>query len=1143
MRANLGAAKFWLIVLLGLVAARTPVRAQGETTAGITGQVADPSGAAVEGATVIVKSDQTGLKRQTQTDAAGRYAFPQIKPGQYRLTVTADRFEEQVSKPVMAALGEIATVDFSLNLAEFKQDVTVMSEAPLISTENPNTTSTLTARAIQDLPNPGSDLTYPAQFAPGALINTAGSSNDFVGGQNGYGNVQFNGLPALSNAYIVDGLETNDPLTNLNSGLATNLVLGLNSIEEVTVNTTSYAVDQGRYGASQINYVTKSGTNRFHGNLYELWNGSKLNAANFFTNATGGRKPRSTVNHFGGSVGGPILHDKLFFFFDFEQMRIALPIVSNVVVPSPDFQNYVLAQLPRGGVDAVTGATYAPASDLVPFYRKLFSLYPNTNGTPLPVLGCPINARPGNPPNGNGCANRRTVSQSSSDHEQVITTRIDHNINIDNMAWYRFQSDTGLQAAYTDPINSIFNAVSSQPLYSFAAGYTHIFTQHLLNYFNPAFSWYESLFGPNDLNKTLAAFPIVLQGLGSNAPFTTLGGLDYNWIQGRRATRFQLNDSLAWTAGRHQVKAGVSARRLRLNDYDFSTYTTPLVTYATLPQFIYGVASTATKAFPVAASQPFNYMNVDVFAQDTVKLTRSLTWTFGLRGAYNSNPLSPHNLIARLPGSFDAASHDPNQPLNQALLTGLDHLFSSTPLLLWQPRTALAWQVKSNTVLRTGFGVFSDLLPGSVVDMIASNPPYVNIFQGGLLGQAGGTRIAPGVTDSAVDATVGANQSFLAGFRNGSKDLPPVALAAVPDGQLRAPYFLQWSLGIEHQFGSTRSVRAQYVGTRAVNQPYMVQANGYQTVCEGCFKPFPYEQPTDPRFAAVTQFTTGANSHYNGLQLTAEQRPTHGLQLRANYTWSHCLDTVSNGGFLSFSAMGIISPLPGNLARQYGNCDYDIRHNFNASYVYELAFRSHHKLFGKLISGWQVSGTVFYHSGVPFSVQSAPYSANGNGIVQGGGPQFASVRPGVPLYEHNPIQGVTQPGTIQWLNPDAFVSTVDPSTGGCNGGDSPATCQFGNLGRNVLRGPHFVWSDFYLTKKFAIGEHVTLRMDGQFFNVLNHPNFGLPTAVAGIPGRLETQTGFGALTYTTSPPTGLLGVGLGGDNSPRMIAVQMRLEF
>ena len=279
----------------------------------------------------------------------------------------------------------------------------VQEQAPLINPENPNTSTTLNARALEDLPNPGGDMTYPLQFAAGALINTAGSGNDFVGGTNGYGNVQFNGLPSLSNGYIVDGLETNDPLTNLNSGLSTNLVLGLNSIAEVTVNTVSYAVDQGRYGASQVNYVTKSGTNRFHGNLYELWNGSKFNAADFFTNATAGNhKPRSTVNHFGGSLGGPILHDKLFFFFDSEWVRIALPIVTATTVPTPAFQNYVLQQLPRGGVDSVTGSTYQPAPQLVPFYQKLFSLYGNTAGTPLAVLGCPFNsdgsAAGGNPP-------------------------------------------------------------------------------------------------------------------------------------------------------------------------------------------------------------------------------------------------------------------------------------------------------------------------------------------------------------------------------------------------------------------------------------------------------------------------------------------------------------------------------------------------------------------------------------------------------------------------------------------------------------------------------------------------------------------------------------------------------------------------
>jgi hypothetical protein len=337
-----------------------------------------------------------------------------------------------------------------------------------------------------------------------------------------------------------------------------------------------------------------------------------------------------------------------------------------------------------------------------------------------------------------------------------------------------------------------------------------------------------------------------------------------------------------------------------------------------------------------------------------------------------------------------------------------------------------------------------------------------------------------------------------------------------------------------------------------VNQPYLTQVNGYQTVCAGCFAPFPYEESTDARFGAVTQLSTGANSHYDGLQMSAMKRLGHGLMGQINYTWSRCMDTVSNGGFLQFSSGGILSPLPGDLGRDYGPCDYDIRNNLNAQYVYQLPIKIGNKGLGFALNGWQVSGTLFWHSGVPFSVLSTPYSANGNGIVNGSGPQFASVVPGVPLYEHHPVPGVTQPGTVQWLNPNAFVSTVDPSTGKCYdpsdpnnpNPDSPANCQFGTLGRNALRGPNFTWSDFYLTKSFPLTEHVKIRFDTQFFNVFNHPNFALPSMVlAGIPGKPATQTGFGALTSATSPPTGLLGVGLGGDSTPRMIAFQLRLEF
>jgi hypothetical protein len=1143
------------------VASFLPVNAhaQGETTSAIVGQVTDASGAVVPGASVTITNQENGLKRSAKSDDEGRFNFPQLKPGAYAVQVEAQGFQPK-QENVVSGLGQKQTVNFTLKVAQSAQSVDVSSEAPIINTATANTTTTLTAKALEDLPNPGGDLTYPLQFAAGALINTAGSGNDFVGSSNGYGNVEFNGLPALSNGYIVDGLETNDPLTNLNSGLATNLVLGMNSISEVTVNTLSYSVDQGRYGASQVNYVTKSGTNHFHGNLHELWNGSLLNASDYFLSDTPGlHKPRSTVNHFGGSLGGPIVHDKLFFFFDSEWVRIALPIFTTATLPSAAFQQYVLTQLPLGGTDSVTGSKYAPSPQQVPFYQKMFALYGNTNGSPLAVLGCPLNEDGtlvfGSSPDGAGCANRTGISHSSDDSEQVQTARVDYNINASNIAWLRFQADTGLQAVWTDPINPLFNAVSSQPLYSFAAGYTHVFSQSVVNYFNPAFSWYQSLFAPSNFQQTLAAFPIVLQGSGANAPFTTVGGLDNTWTQGRRASRFFINDNLAWSHGAHEFSFGTNTRILRLNDYDFGEGTVPTVQYTTLPQFIYGVASTATQTFPTSANEPFNFLNLDFYAQDTWRVTSKLTWTIGIRDTYNSNPLNPHQQIGRLTGSFDSISHDVNQPLNAAIQTNLGNLFSSTPVAILQPRTAIAWQFEPNTVLRAGFGIFSDIMPGSIADIIGTNPPYVRTFQGGLLGTVGGTAIAPGVPGSATDAPVAANQSFSTGFQQGQLScasslanaatcLPPVAITAVPSGELHAPYFMEWSLGLEHQFGTTASVKAQYVGTRAVNQPYLTQVNGYQTVCPGCFAPFPYLQPTDPRFAAVTQFSTGANSHYSGLQLTAMKRMGHGFQGQINYTFSRCADEVSNGGFLQFSAGGILSPLPGNLHRDYGPCDYDIRHNVNAQYVYQLPVKVRNHWLGHIMNDWQLSGTAFFHSGVPFSVLSTPYSANGNGIVQGSGPQFASLVPGVDPYCRHCSLASTQPGTIQWLNPDAFASAVDPSTGTCVGGDSPANCQFGTSGRNQFRGPGFVWSDMYLTKQIPLTDKLTMRVEGQFFNVFNHPNFGLPSqTLAGVPGNPSTQTGFGSLTYTTSPPTGLLGVGLGGDNSPRMIAFQAKLEF
>ncbi len=1093
-----------------------------------------------------------------QANAEGRFLFSQINPGNYRVEVTAAGFATQKSQVVRVGVGQTVTLKFTLRPAVASQSVQVNAQVGLISLENPDTSTTLEAKTINDLPNPGQDLTYLAQFAQGAVMNTAGSSNDFKAA-GGYGNVEFNGLPATSNGYILDGFDTNDPFLGLNIGLSTNLVIGLDAVQEATVNTNSFSVDQGRYGASQVDYVTKSGTNQFHGDAYEVWNGSVLNAEDYFLHATpGATKPRSNVNEFGASLGGPIRRNKLFFFAHYEGVRIALPIVEPITVPSSAYQQYVLEQLPLGGIDVINGTALPPQPQEVSFYRNMFKLYRGTSGTPVAVLSCPLGANgellpgaqtPSHLFNGSGCANRRTVSLNNSDSEDLIVAKIDHTIDANNSVWYRFQQDTGLQAASTDPINPIFNSYSPQPQRTLVAGYTHIFTPNLVNQFNPGASWYSSIFEPDNFSQVLQTFPIVLAGSSSNAPFTTIGGLDNTFPQGRKVTQWQINDNLVWSHGRHTFKFGENSRRLDISDYDLGEGTVPVVTYNDLAEFTYGAAYTAVASYPVALKERIAMGNLDMYAMDTYQASPRLTLTAGVRATWNTDPVNQQGLFARPPASFLDISHNLSQPLNQAIRTHVQHLFPATPLLAWQPRASVAFRMLKDTAIHAGFGVFNDIIPGQVADLGATNAPYDPQFTGGLAGQVGGIAIAPGVSNSAVDATSAANTSFqklfVAGGSGCEGNACPLAvgLNTFPSGKLKTPYFLEWNLGIERELGQRGSLRVDYVGTRALQEPYQVQLNGYQTVCNGCFAPFPYQQPLDRRFGTVNEFRTGASSNYAGLQ-TVITKQARGLTLHANYTWSHCLDEVSNGGLLAFSSLGILSPLPGELRRNYGNCDYDIRHNLSAFALYAVPFHSSNSMLRAMLGGWEISGTAFFHTGVPFSVVSAPYTANGNGIFQGGGPQFARRVPGLPLYAHHRIiPGVTQPGTVQWLNPDAFASVVDPGTGACVGGDSPANCQFGDTGRNDFRGPHFTYSELYLTKRIPLHEHLVFQFDAQFYNWLNHPNFALPSNQAGVPGDTATQTGFGTIDGVVSPPTGLLGVGLGGDSAPRMIALRGRIEF
>jgi hypothetical protein len=1142
-----------IFFLLLTIINATLLPGQSGTSSAISGTVLDPSGAALANAAITANEVNTKAVRSVQTDQNGRFLFSQVNPGTYTVSVAATGFAQQTSRPIAVEVGRTATLNFNLFVSAALQTIEVDARQTLLTLENPNTATTVESKTISNLPNAGSDITFIAQFAPGALMNTAGSSNDSKS-PGGYGNVEFNGLPATSNGYILDGYDTNDPWLGLNIGLSTNLVLGLDAVDQATVNTNSYSVDQGRYGASQVDYFTKSGTNKLHGDVYELWNGSLFSAQNYFLHAndTPGNmtpKPRSNLNHFGYGVGGPLRKDKLFFFTAYEGVRIALPIVTQAVVPTPAYQQYVLNQLPVGGVDPVTGINLPPEPAEVPFYRSMFALYANTAGTAIPVDSCPL-------ANGFGCANRREESLQNSDHETVFVVKIDHTINSANTVWYRFQSDTGLQAAYTDPINSIFNSYSPQPQYTLVTGYTHIFRPNLVNQFNPGISWYSSIFEPNNYAKVLDTFPIVLAAGSNEAPFTTVGGNDNTLPQGRKVTQWQVNDNLDWIRGKHEFRFGINTRRVDVSVYDLGEGSVPTAVYNDLAEFTYGAAYTESQTLPISFNERIAVGNLDLYLMDTYKPTPKATFIVGMRTTWNTDPANRQHLFARPAGSFLDLSHNLNQPLNQAIQIGVSSLFPSTPLLVWQPRVSLAYEIRPTTVLHLGFGVFNDIIPAQTADLAATNAPYAPTFVGGIGGQVGGLAIAPGIANSAVSAASTANRQFQSLFKAGG---PPcagitagdptcplaVSLNTFPTGTLNTPYYYQYNFGIEQRLNTRGAVRIGYVGTRGLHEPFQVGLNGYQTVCSGCFAPYPYKQPLDQRFGNVNEFRTDASSSYSGLQTSLTEQ-FHALTLNANYTYSHCLDEISNGGLLPFSTQGILAPLPGELSRQYSNCDYDVRQNLSAYGIYQIPFVSKHTVLRAAFSGWSFSETAFLHSGLPFSVLSQPYTANGNGVFQASGPQFARRVPGVHVYQKTTIPGVTLTGK-QWLNPNAFISVIDPATGDCTGvtpggSDTPALCQFGDSGRNTVRGPHFTDSDIYLSRRFHLHEQSSLRVDMQMFNAFNHPNFALPSSVeTGVPG--NTPPAFGTLQSTISPPTGLLGVGLGGDSSPRMIAFQARIDF
>ncbi len=1143
---------FSLLLLVGMFTQQTV--AQTVTSGDITGTVTDASGAVVVGAEVSLTSVAEGTTQTTTTNASGLYRFSFLKNGDYKMSIVAKGFKSG-SERITVGVGQVVAANFKLELGAASEVVEVTGAAPLIQTENGDTSTTYDEIQLRALPAPGGDITSYAYTAPGVVVSNGA----------GYGNFSSNGLPSTSNLFTVNGNDYMDPYLNLNNSGASNLTLGSNELSEVTVVENGYTADYGRQASAQLNAATKSGTNSFHGNATYGYNGTALNADDWFTNAnpdpTLRVRPHAVNNNYAVSAGGPIIKNKLFFFADYEGLRMILPGVSGpVTVPTAAFANYVLTQV--------------PAAEL-PFYQNIFNLYAGAPGSagaaPLTQasdinIGCgdfsndydgtgtftnpqSIAAGFGNlgtaaaPIPGNPCSAQYTSNSNNLITEWIFAGSVDYDANTRDHVKVRYQMDRGVQATGTDPINSVFNATSIQPEYNGQLTETHTFNSSTVNNLIISGAWYKALFGPSNFNAAVATFPTTMVFGNTASTFTALGGSDNAYPQGRIVTQYQVRDNFSKVIGGHDIKIGADFRRNLVSDYAALAGTSGTLSINSTSEFVNGVTLAANGTGGTNYSANFSDLgavriklyNIGAYMQDQWKMTSKLNLTLGVRVDRTANP-SCSACFTRMNAPFDEITHDIGVPYNSTITPGLKYAFQDVEKAVFSPRFGFAYSVTSNTVVRGGFGIFDDEFPAVAVDRSLTNAPAVASFtSSGVDGES----LAPGAGSVYSDAAA-SNAAFQAGFASG---LTVAGLGGQGFGpnyytvgaKLLNPKFAEYNLEIQRQLGSRYSVGVNYAGNHGYDlMTVNTWSNIYCVACPGPANTFGGligATQTDPRFNEISTLTNNGFSSFNGLTASFKMKPNHGFSGQANYTYGHGRDTCSNNCLEPFVANTLVSlryqaspVLPGP---SYGNSDYDVRQNFNLNYVYQTPSHWSSSLMNRAVGGWTVGGVLYYHTGLPWSpVDTLKRSYFASQTVVGG---LRTTTPlatfnGGKVISHSCGTAAAQAGAAIGGAPCAMISDF------AVGADD-----FGNS-RNALRGPGFFNTDLSILKNFKIGERLGFAVGATAFDVLNHQNFDLPT-------NSIRSSAFGKIGSTIGTNTNPYGAFFGVPLNGRILQVNAKITF
>jgi hypothetical protein len=1046
---------FLSVTVLAFLLQIVPPYVRAQTTGGtILGAVSDSSGAGVPNAGVTVKSIETGAVRTATTGNDGTYEVLSLPAGAYEVQAALKGFKTQLRQGVTLTVGGAVTVNFSLALGEVAETVVISDEPLQVETSTSTISGVVGEAAIRELPLNGRDWLQLATLQAGVIggleqQSNANSTNSRAARGNGE-NLYISGNRPTENVYQVDGLIVND-YANGSPGSGLNVNLGVDAVREFAVLTSDYGAQYGITSGGVVNAIFKSGGNHIHGDAFGFFRNSALDARNYFDNANPALGPVGTPpfhrNQYGGSIGGPIVKDKTFFFGSFEGLNQDLSISQHTPTLSNAARMGIVPN-PKG-----PGTVQVAIS---PSIQPYLALFPATN----------------QPDIGDGTA-FITFPGAETGHEYYAVGKIDHNFSELTRLSASFQWDTGA-LLQPDPFNQKLQG-SPSGHDNFTVSLQHSFTPTVLNTARigvsrtfAADSQDVSAISPLDTDPKLGFLPGLPVGIITAGNLATAGGLGAAGADNFHFTSYQASDDLNWIRGRHTLQFGFLFDRI---DDNFNSANIPLGEwdYATVSDLLTNTPQDFTSDLP--GTNGVRGLRSDVFglyAQDSFRLRHNLTLNYGVRYE-TSTPVSEQNgKVATLVNLTDKTPR-----------TG-GSFFNNPTKRNFAPRVGLSWDPTGSgkTAVRASFGTY-DILP----------LPYLFINR---------THGAPFFLQGNANCPC---------LDLNNQPLFPDALSLLqgPGGKARVAfieanphraYNNQWNLSIQRQLTPDTAVTIGYVGSHAVHVPQGIEDADQVPLANVTTAPdghllFPTPPGTgfkqqvkniqriNPNFSRIVATVWRDYSKYNGLLVNVSKRMSHGFAVQGSYTWSKSLDqgsaTFSDNEYLN-TAGPSYAFIP-NL--QNGVSDFNITHNFVLNGTWNIPVpESLHGTSRAILGGWELGSIFTAHTGVPFTVKlNSDIAFTGNSRVNSSaGGQRPDFKPG-PGCSTNPVN----PGQpSNYINLNCF--------------SLPALGELGNLGRNTLRGPGFADFDFSIFRNIALSqEKYKIQFRAEAFNSLNHANFGAQT--------------------------------------------------